>query len=157
MRILIRPIAHRPARIPGNPARLHPSDRDYRSLSSAQGILGPVEAVRTVRPIFHGKHIEAHGKPAPRCLPLQKVSGGANNLALLAPRYRVKRAAELLAAALPNFDHRQHIPVETNQIEFAGFAAKIAPQNFDTATLQVVRRELFGLAAALPALILHTP
>src|ERR1700675_1853241 len=155
MRIPTRPIARPPARAPESPAALRPNDRNCRSLSSAKGVLEPNQAVRAVRRTFHGEHIEAHGAAMPLDLPLQQVSGGAYDFALLTPRNGLQRSAELLTAALPNFDDRQHAVVETNQIEFAGPAAQITRQDFETATLQVVRGELFRCHAALPAQIRH--
>src|SRR5580692_10427863 len=107
MRIPIPPTAHRPPRISERPARPRPNGRNCRWSSSAKSVLDPVEALRARRP-FHGEHIEAHGAAVPLGLPLQKVSGGANDLALLAPGDGLQRSAELLTASLPNFDDRQH-------------------------------------------------
>ncbi len=67
------------------------------------------EPVLAVRRPFHGDHIEAHRAALPIRLPLQKIAGGANDFALLAPRHRLQRSAELPTAPLADLDDRQHL------------------------------------------------
>jgi hypothetical protein len=67
----------------------------------------------------------------------------------------LQRSAELPTAALPHLDDRQHLMVETDQIELAGLAPDISRQDFKPARLQEVGRESFRLSAALPAQIRH--
>src|ERR1700685_820080 len=140
MRLPTRPTARRQAPAAQRPAPLHRNGRSCRWSSSAKRILDPNQPLRAGRPL-HGDYVEAHRAGSPTRLPLQKKAGGAYDFALLAPRNRLQRSAELLTAALPHLDDRQHLTVETDQIELAGLAPEIARQDFQPARLQEIGRE----------------
>jgi hypothetical protein len=93
------------------------------SLCGAKGVFDPDDPVFAGRDSFHSEHIEAHRAGAPRRLPLQEISRGANDLALFAPRDRGRCSAEIGASALPHFDDCQHAVIEAYQIEFTAPAA----------------------------------
>src|SRR5271167_353101 len=155
MRIPILPITRRPARAARSPARPRPNGPSCRWSSRTKCVLDPNQAVRAVRRPLHGEHIKAHRAAMPFRSAVQQVSGGADDLALLAPGNGLERAAERAAAALPYFDDRQYAMIETNQIELAGLALQIARQNLNTAYLQIVGSQLFRSHAALRTLIRH--
>ena len=104
--------------------------------------------MRTFRPPLDCEDIEAHGVGSPQWLLSQEKLSGTNNPALLAPGHGTQRSAEIAAAALAHLDHGQYLRVETDQIEFAGLAAQIAGQYFETVSVQIVGGELFGVHAA---------
>src|SRR5580658_2924828 len=128
------------------------SARSCKWSSSAKRVLDPGDALCA----FDRDDVEAQPQAAPGRLSRQEKSHGTDDLALLTLSDGAGCSPEVDAAALAYLDHRQHLAVETHEIEFPGSASKIARQHDEPLRLQMLGRPLLGGPAAFPG-IRHPP
>src|ERR1700734_1962958 len=120
----------------GRTANRSASARSCKWSSSAKRVLEPGNVLRAL----DRDNVEAQPQGAPGRLLRQEISNGADDLALLTLSDGARCSPEVDPAALAYFDHRQHIAVETHEIEFPGPTAKIARQHDEPLRLQMLGR-----------------
>lgn len=91
--------------------------------------------------------VEAHGLIDELCIPCQKHSRSANELALFTLVDGQPGCHERLAASKPYFNDNKTSAVLHDQVELAETASKITPDGNQALSLQEVKSEIFSVAA----------
>jgi len=73
--------------------------------------------------------------------------GSANDFPLLAMIDCMAGGRERSTSAIPNFDKRQAVPIEHDQVDFATAAAEVPRNGAEIPSDEIVERQLFSLTA----------